>query len=259
MPCRPIAPSPTWPMPMRPTNGSSMACASTGMSPSPCWTSVCSARRWSPSSTMRNLRSSAEMRANFAIYVNSLKLQAADGTPLMLQADGRGSLRDHVAALLLASARRALAAGQDVTATPWLRMQGGQVIAVDFSAYARAVGRMKAQPAFDGFALETGENQLFGRQRQRQASLHSLVFAPQPGAGCHGGGRRHGEGHRCDAAIDGPALNGRPTLAHSTRRSGPRHLAGNACAAGGCGAPSWWQCRPGAALGPPARWRLRPR
>ncbi|OYU26319.1 MAG: alpha/beta hydrolase [Burkholderiales bacterium PBB2] len=127
---------------------------------------------------------SAEMRANFAAYVNSLKLQAVDGTPLMLQADGRGSLRDHVAALLLASARRALAAGQDVAATPWLQMQGGQVIAVDFSAYARAVGRMKGQPAFDGFALETGENQLFGdsttdkRHFTAWSSRHSQV----PGA-----------------------------------------------------------------------------
>ncbi len=134
--------------------------------------------------TDAQLALSAEMRANFAAYVNSLKLQAADGAPLMLQADGRGSLRDHVAALLLASAQRALAAGQDVTAAPWLQMQGGQVIAVDFSAYARAVGRMKAQPAFDGFALETGENQLFGdsandkRHFTAWSSRHSQV----PGA-----------------------------------------------------------------------------
>lgn len=124
---------------------------------------------------------SVEMRANFAAYVNSLKLQAADGTPLMLQANGGGSLRDHVAELLIASAHRALAAGQDVTATPWLQMQGGQVLAVDFSAYALAIGRMKGQPAFDGFALETGENQLFGdsakdkRHFTAWSSRHSRV------------------------------------------------------------------------------------
>lgn len=112
--------------------------------------------------TDAQLALSAEMRANFAAYVNGLKLRAPDGAPLMLQADGHGSLRDHVAALLRASAQRALAAGQDVTEAPWLQVRGGQVTAVDFSAYARAVGRMKAQPAFDGFALETGENQLFG-------------------------------------------------------------------------------------------------
>ena len=85
-----------------------------------------------------------------------------DGRLLRLAADGTGPLQDHVAALVMASAQRALDAGQDLSALPWLRLQGGRVQGLDFLAYVRAIGRMKALPAFDGLSLETGENQLFG-------------------------------------------------------------------------------------------------
>ena len=105
---------------------------------------------------------SAEMRAAFVAYVNSLGLNAAEGGRLSLEASGDGRLREHIATLLRDSAQRALDAGQDLSGTAWLTRQGSRVVAVDVLAYARAVGRMKAQPAFDGFALETGENQLFG-------------------------------------------------------------------------------------------------
>lgn len=105
---------------------------------------------------------SAELRRDFVTYVNGLGLRASDGSVLSLRADGSGSLRDHIGTLLQASAQRALAAGQDLSQTSWLSLDGAQVTGVDVAAYARAVGRMKALPAFDGLALETGENQLFG-------------------------------------------------------------------------------------------------
>lgn len=108
---------------------------------------------------------SAEMRKAFVAYVNALGLKAPDGSLLALDPNGQGTLREHIAALLQVSAQQALDGGRDMSDAPWLRIQGGRVQSVDFSAYARAVGRMKAQPAFDGFSLETGENQLFGDAR----------------------------------------------------------------------------------------------
>ncbi|MGN6982564.1 subtype B tannase, partial [Neisseria sp. P0009.S007] len=38
----------------------------------------------------------------------------------------------------------------------------GKVVSVDFDAYAKAAGRQKTPPAFDGVDLSAGENQLFG-------------------------------------------------------------------------------------------------
>lgn len=117
---------------------------------------------------------SAEMRQSFAAYVNALDLKAPDGRPLTLAPNGLGYLREHIAGLLQASAQQALDEGRDLSDIPWLRVHAGRVQAVDFSAYVRAVGRMKAQPAFDGFSLETGENQLFGDTRIDKRHFTSL-------------------------------------------------------------------------------------
>lgn len=127
---------------------------------------------------------SAELRSGFVDYVNSLGLSTADGQPLTLRPDGSGPLRDHIAALLKASAQQALDAGQDLSGTGWLQVQGRQAQSVDFEAYARSVGRMKALPAFDGLALETGENQLFGDSRtdKRHFTAFSAQHSQVPGA-----------------------------------------------------------------------------
>ncbi|EGI76944.1 subtype B tannase [Hylemonella gracilis] len=107
-------------------------------------------------------RLSTELRAEFIAYVNGLKLRGAQGQPLSLQADGTGTLRDEIQALLMASAQGALAAGVNVGQRDWVRVKDGQVSALDFAAHVRGMGRMKGLPAFDGLELETGENQLFG-------------------------------------------------------------------------------------------------
>lgn len=126
----------------------------------------------------------AALRAAFVQYVNQLDLQAPDGSRLRLQADGRGSLREHITALLKAAAQQAADAGQDLSATPWLTWQGRRVQALDFDAYVRSVGRMKGQPAFDGLALETGENQLFGSDTvdKRHFTAFSSQHSSVPGA-----------------------------------------------------------------------------
>lgn len=130
------------------------------------------------------LAHSAEMRKAFVAYVNALGLKAADGSPLTLALNGQGGLRDYIAALLQSSAQQALARGQDLSDVTWLGVQAGKVQQVDLGAYARAVGRMKAQPAFDGFSLETGENQLFGDARvdKRHFTEFSLRHTTVAGA-----------------------------------------------------------------------------
>lgn len=115
------------------------------------------------------------LRQDFIARVNALALRDADGQVLSLAADGQGPLREHLAALLLASAREAQARGADLSGRGWLTRTGGTVTAVDWPGYVRALGRMKGLPAFDGLALETGENSLFGDARTD--TRHFTAFA----------------------------------------------------------------------------------
>ena len=102
------------------------------------------------------------MASDFARYVNQIGLSAPNGRLLQSDADGQGTLQDHLKSLVVESANQAIASGQKLSDRPWLRFEGSHVVDLDFGAYVRAIGRQKGQPAFDGFALETGENQLFG-------------------------------------------------------------------------------------------------
>jgi hypothetical protein len=128
------------------------------------------------------------LKAGFPAQINALGLTDATGRALRLEADGRGSLRDHVQGLLVASAQDALDRGQALGERGWLQLQGGRVVAADFDAYARAVGRMKTVPAFDGVALDTGENQLFGDATtdRRHFTDFSLAHSQGDAAGTAG-------------------------------------------------------------------------
>lgn len=103
------------------------------------------------------------LKAQFPAYLNSLGLKAHDGKALTLDAHGDGPFKDHIKSLVIASAQRALEEGKELGALPWVKIQAGVVIDIDFESYLRAVGRMKATAAFDGLDLGTGENSLFGR------------------------------------------------------------------------------------------------
>ncbi len=105
---------------------------------------------------------STQLRSEFIRYVNTLSLHDAQGQLLRLRPDGTGTLQDQVRALLIASAQRAQAEGTDLSAHKGLQFVNGRVMDVDFNTHIQTMGRMKALPAFDGFSLETGENQLFG-------------------------------------------------------------------------------------------------
>ena len=109
-------------------------------------------------------QTSADLKAQFPAYLNSLNLKNTDGTPLTLDTDGNGSFRDAVAAYLGKSAATALKNGQTTAAQlaaehPRLTLDGDRVTAVDFAAYAKTIGRQKTPPAFDALDLSSGENQ----------------------------------------------------------------------------------------------------
>jgi hypothetical protein len=105
---------------------------------------------------------STQLRSEFVRYVNTLSLHDTQGQLLRLRQDGSGTLQNQVRALLIASARRAQAEGTDLSTHKGLRFASGSVVDVDFATHIQTMGRMKGLPAFDGFSLETGENQLFG-------------------------------------------------------------------------------------------------
>lgn len=124
---------------------------------------------------------SADLKPQFASYVNSLGLRGPDGLMLSLDARGNGSFKAHVASYLAASAQQQLDAGKDLAGRDWLTIHNGKVVAVDFDRFARAIGRQKVPPAFDGLSLENAENEEFGNgEKERRhfteySSRHSAV------------------------------------------------------------------------------------
>lgn len=131
--------------------------------------------------TSEQKKVSSQLKPLFTEYVNALHLLGPDGRKLSLDAQGNGSFKAHVASYLAASAQKQLDAGKDLSDRDWLTLQDGQVKAVDFAAFARAAGRQKTPPAFDGLALDSGENQEFGtdtvdaRHFTAYSAAHSTV------------------------------------------------------------------------------------
>lgn len=105
---------------------------------------------------------SDELKPLFPAYVNQLGLKKADGALLTLDGNGNGSFKDYVKAFVMASAQKAVEEGADVSALPWLTLEGTTVTDMDFDSYVKYAGRMKTTPAFDGVDVSTGENDLFG-------------------------------------------------------------------------------------------------
>ena len=94
---------------------------------------------------------------------------------MTLDANGNGSFKTQIEAMLLQSAQQALNSGKDLSDQTWLTIQNGKAIAADFAAYAQFVGRQKTAPAFDGVDLSTGENQLFGDARTDKNTSPNLA------------------------------------------------------------------------------------
>lgn len=123
------------------------------------------------------------LKPTFPDYLNSLQLRDGD-RPLTLDASGNGSFKDYMASFIQASAQGALDAGQDLSKLTYLTVANGKVTAVNFDAYAKAAGRMKVPPAFDGLSLENAENELFGTRlfNAQHFTAFSLERSKVPGA-----------------------------------------------------------------------------
>ena len=135
--------------------------------------------------TSEQKKVSSQLKPLFTGYVNALHLLGPDGRKLSLDAQGNGSFKAHVASYLAASAQKQLDAGKDLSDRGWLTLQDGKVKAVDFAAFARAAGRQKTPPAFDGLALDNGENQEFGTDTvdARHFTAYSAAHSTVKGAG----------------------------------------------------------------------------
>ena len=121
------------------------------------------------------IRMSAELKAMFPSYVNSLELKDEDGQELTLNEDGSGSFADYVKECVLKGARkeessprsaaRLAGMGEDecpLDKAPFLQFANGHVTALDWADYVRTITRMKTAPAFDAPDLSTPENDEFG-------------------------------------------------------------------------------------------------
>jgi Esterase/lipase len=105
---------------------------------------------------------SAQLAALFPAYLNSLKLNKADGSALTLDAKGSGSFKDYLKELAIASAQTALAAGSDMTQFGFVTIKDGKVVDLDWDLFIKFMGRKKAVPSFDELGASSGENNLFG-------------------------------------------------------------------------------------------------
>lgn len=121
---------------------------------------------------------SGELAGLFPAYVNGLGLYDQDGTPLTLAADGTGSFLDWVKRWVIASAQHELdthdserrlshvmTEGAQVDRQAYLSITDDKVTDLDWSAFNRAITRMKPTPAFDGLRLEKPENEEFGDEQ----------------------------------------------------------------------------------------------
>lgn len=129
---------------------------------------------------------SAELKENFAEYLNALNLRDSLGNRLNLSPDGNGLFREYIASLYLASAQDAIDTGEDIKDTPWITVSDKTAVYMDFGKYLATVKRLKTVPAFDAFDMSTGENNEFGtysianRHFTRYGLEHSsLVTVPK--------------------------------------------------------------------------------
>ena len=118
---------------------------------------------------------SAELKAEFPAYVNSLGLKDDNGIELTLEENGEGTFKDYVMSFISASAKKEkethdtsvrlsdlAVPGSDIDEQEYITFEGNQVKKIDTDAYVKKITRMKPTPAFDALSLESPENEEFG-------------------------------------------------------------------------------------------------
>lgn len=107
---------------------------------------------------------SAQLKALFPAYVDSMGLKDAEGHALTLDKDGNGSFKDYIEKVYMAGAQKALDAGTDLSKIDWLKIRDGKVVSMDLAKYAAYATRLKQAPAFDRLDGSSGENDEFGTE-----------------------------------------------------------------------------------------------
>jgi hypothetical protein len=134
-----------------------------------------------------------ELGSRFPAYLNSLNLLSFDhantagagvpnaacqleaGTPLTLDGSGNGPYKDFALSFLVASAQKALNAGADLSASPWVAVDsGGIVTGFDIEGYKKTLRRMHPPPAFDNPERTSAECELFGTE-----TINSQHYTPE--------------------------------------------------------------------------------
>ncbi|MBN2069646.1 MAG: hypothetical protein JW739_08430 [Opitutales bacterium] len=117
------------------------------------------------------------LKEQFPPYLNSLGLKTSGGQLLSLDASGNGSFKDYLISLIIDSAQKALSRGLNLSQYPWIHVENGTVVALDFDAYIHFAGRKKTPPAFDSLKLKSPENSLFGTDTID--ALHFTAFSAE--------------------------------------------------------------------------------
>lgn len=124
---------------------------------------------------------SRKLKKGYPAYVNSLGLRDGEGRELSLEEDGRGSFRDYIESLVLASAETERQKGGDLSGCAWLPSGGNEEM--DWDGYIRYRTRMKPVPAFDDINLGTPENELFGSPHDHGRHFTEFSFRNSRGGG----------------------------------------------------------------------------
>ncbi len=108
------------------------------------------------------IKVSNDLKNAFPNYLNGLNLKDNKGGKLTLNANGEGNFKELVKSYILASAKKALENGTDLSKHNFLKTEGSKVVSIDFDGYMLYLERMKTPPAFDALDNKSFENNLFG-------------------------------------------------------------------------------------------------
>ncbi|SEQ87831.1 subtype B tannase [Basfia succiniciproducens] len=119
------------------------------------------------------IKLSAQQKAMFPAYLNSLNLKDKDGKPLTLDEQGNGSFKEYLRSIIQESAQtayRQLAQNSEEWTNfrnqySWLSFEKDSIAHLDWDKYIHSEKRMKSPLAFDALDLSTGENNLFGTDK----------------------------------------------------------------------------------------------
>lgn len=119
-----------------------------------------------------------QLKDSFPNYINGLNLKGHHGQPLTLDKDGNGTFKDEVLYHLNRSLNTAYQSGINLNDYSFIGKNTSAIpyYISDYSGFLRSyVGRSKGSPAFDDVNLSSGENELFGSDKQN--ARHFTAFA----------------------------------------------------------------------------------